>query len=591
VNTFTSIVAACLIGTCGAAQQPEDNLKALASIETSAGTGVQERQLFNPFHGTSIAGNYLSGRFAQQHHDWGNASDFTRRVLEIDAQDPELIKRAMVLAMGSGDTAKAMTTALDVLKTEPDSALALLFLASYQIQKQDFEKAAAYIERVPESGLSDFIMPLLQSWADAGRGKMNIGRLNTNAIHNYHAILIADFLKKPGKIEKLLANSLVVKEISPESLARIADTYAYINQKKTALDLYNKVLEAWPNNKKIKSKIEALKAGKKIDGFEPVANAVEGASRALFDTAQTLYQEYSDDSARVFAHMALSLDPGYTNAKLLLARIATRNERYIQATQYYKSIGPDDEHYLESRRRAADLLEEMDKIDEAILELQYLVDEHDDLEALIQIGDVYRHAEKFKKAVSYYNKAAKTFDGPIPDNYWHIYYMRGMCYERLGKWKKAEKDLKTALEFQPDHPLILNYLGYAWADQGTNLDESLKMIRQAVTLRPTDGYITDSLGWVLYRRGEYQAAVPHLEKAIELLPYDPVINDHLGDAYWRVGRKLEARFQWERAKNDAEENDEKLISTLDKKLREGMESLPEIREANSQQGDSKILSP
>ncbi len=32
-------------------------------------------------------------------------------------------------------------------------------------------------------------------------------------------------------------------------------------------------------------------------------------------------------------------------------------------------------------------------------------------------------------------------------------------------------------------------------------------------------------------------------------PADPVINDHLGDAYWRVGRKLEARFQWNHARD------------------------------------------
>ena len=53
--------------------------------------------------------------------------------------------------------------------------------------------------------------------------------------------------------------------------------------------------------------------------------------------------------------------------------------------------------------------------------------------------------------------------------------------------------------------------------------------------------------WVLYRLGDYPAAVGHLERAVELEPGDPVINDHLGDAYWIVGRKNEARFQWIRA--------------------------------------------
>jgi Flp pilus assembly protein TadD len=73
------------------------------------------------------------------------------------------------------------------------------------------------------------------------------------------------------------------------------------------------------------------------------------------------------------------------------------------------------------------------------------------------------------------------------------------------------------------------------------------MIEKAVSKRPNDGYVVDSLGWVFYRLGRYEEAVKHLERAVELRPQDPIINDHLGDAYWRAGRKLEARFQWSHA--------------------------------------------
>ena len=101
----------------------------------------------------------------------------------------------------------------------------------------------------------------------------------------------------------------------------------------------------------------------------------------------------------------------------------------------------------------------------------------------------------------------------------------------------------------PDQPLVLNYLGYSWVDQGVNLDEAFRMLRRAVDLRPEDGYIVDSLGWAFYKLGKYDDAVRELERAIELKPADPVINDHLGDAYWKVGRRLEARFQWNHARD------------------------------------------
>ena len=73
------------------------------------------------------------------------------------------------------------------------------------------------------------------------------------------------------------------------------------------------------------------------------------------------------------------------------------------------------------------------------------------------------------------------------------------------------------------------------------------MIETAVQGQPDDGYITDSLGWVLYRLGRYEEAVTPMLRAVELTPDDPVINDHLGDVLWMVGRKREAEFQWRRA--------------------------------------------
>jgi len=102
----------------------------------------------------------------------------------------------------------------------------------------------------------------------------------------------------------------------------------------------------------------------------------------------------------------------------------------------------------------------------------------------------------------------------------------------------------------------LNYLAFSWVDKGIHLKEALPMLKLAVELRPTDGYIVDSLGWANYKLGNYDDAVKELERAVDLKPADPVINEHLGDAYWRVGRKLEAHFQWNHARDmkpDAEE--------------------------------------
>src|SRR3546814_1202114 len=93
------------------------------------------------------------------------------------------------------------------------------------------------------------------------------------------------------------------------------------------------------------------------------------------------------------------------------------------------------------------------------------------------------------------------------------------------------------------------------------------MIERAVDLRRNDGYIVDSMGWVLYRLGDYEKAVENLERAVQLRPQDPVINDHLGDAYWKVGRHHEARFQWRRALSLKPEKD--TIGRIEAKIERG----------------------
>ena len=158
---------------------------------------------------------------------------------------------------------------------------------------------------------------------------------------------------------------------------------------------------------------------------------------------------------------------------------------------------------------------------------------------------------------------------------WTLFYFRGICFERSKQWPKAEADFKKALELYPDQPLVLNYLGYSWVDQGINLDEAFKMLRRAVDLKPTDGYIVDSLGWAHFKLGHYQEATEELEKAIELKPADPVVNDHLGDAYWRVNRKIEAHFQWNHAR-DMEPEPEDLPAILEK-IESGLPDEPQGR--------------
>jgi len=573
------------------------------SFLNNAGHLVAGRSLAQPFDGSSMAGNYLAAQFAQNHHDWRHAVDYLDIVMARAPEEDLLKRKSMVLAMGAGRAEKAIDLAKEITMTEKgeeallsgQGALARLFVATGHFKNHEFDKAATLIEKMPEDSLSAFIWPLLKSWAKAAKGEIDIENLQNNTLHLYHAILISDYLGQRDSIEPLLQRSLsAVDGLTNFDIERVADIYAHIGDTETAAHLYEGILSKWPDNPHIREKLDDLRSRTQTDDSaqtppltKRIASPEYGVAESFYDMATLLYHEASDESARVFAQMALYLNLDMDDARLLLGRITARNAQRDEAIDHYHSIAPTSPYYIEARRSAADLLEDLGRDEEALAELRQLAMQRGDLQSLIEIGNIQRRNNNHIKALESYNQAAERLGNDIPPSYWFLLFARGMSYEQSGQWDKAEADLQKALSFQPNHPHVLNYLGYAWADQGINLDESLRLLKKAATLEPNDGYIADSLGWVYFKTGNYAAALPYLEKAVELMPYDPVINDHLGDLYWLSGRYLEARFQWRRARNNIEDEttsqNEALIKDIAHKLQHGLHdtSLNIVREAKT----------
>jgi Flp pilus assembly protein TadD len=116
--------------------------------------------------------------------------------------------------------------------------------------------------------------------------------------------------------------------------------------------------------------------------------------------------------------------------------------------------------------------------------------------------------------------------------------------------------MKMVIQLSPDDAEALNYLGYTYADLGINLDEAETLIQTALQLKPNDGYITDSLAWVYFKRGNYTEALQLLQKAIKLVPDDPIILEHLGDVYQKLDRKEKAINYYKRSlDNNAKDRD------------------------------------
>jgi Flp pilus assembly protein TadD len=132
--------------------------------------------------------------------------------------------------------------------------------------------------------------------------------------------------------------------------------------------------------------------------------------------------------------------------------------------------------------------------------------------------------------------------------------------------------MRALLAVNPDHAEALNFVGYCFAEQGVRLEEAERLVRRALELKPRSGHLLDSLGWVLFRRGDHRRAVELLEQADALSGPDATILEHLGDAYRAAARESEAAQAYRRGlasvPDELPSEQRKRRDALERKLRE-----------------------
>jgi tetratricopeptide (TPR) repeat protein len=527
-----------------------------------------------------LYGNYLAGRHAERIRDYPAAAEWFDKAIVADPDSPELISRTFLMAVGAGNFERARPLADQVLKLDGADALARLVLIADRLKAGDAAAAVQSAGSLPQSGVHRFIAPLALAWTRMAAGDLAgadaaLQQLDKfsgfQPLKDFQLGLLYDFANQPDKArefyEKTLADN---QQLNWRLTDAIANFYQRHGQTDKAKALYQKFIDQNSGSEIAQTVLAARPPGVP----KPmIGSARDGLAEAMFDLASVLNQSETIDLALVYVRFALTLQPDFRLAQLLLADVLSAQKEPAQSLAVLDQIPKTSPYSWSARLRAASNLDSLDRADEAIVQLKQMAAEAPKtIGASVQLGDILRNKKRFDEAAVAYNQAIEraAADG-LPDR-WALFYDRGVSYERAGNWKLAEPDLEHALELKPDQPLILNYLGYSWIDKGIKLEQGLKMIEKAVELRPEDGYIVDSLGWAHFRMGDYAGAVEYLERAVELVPSDPTINDHLGDAYWRTGRITEARYQWQRALQFGPDKDD--IHPIEVKLDQGLAPLP-----------------
>ena len=561
---FASMAALCAPSYAQTRTNPGEESRQSATYPTS-------RDLL----GLTVAGSYLAARHASVDRDATAASAFYRAALRTDPKNAELLDRAFISALADGDIDEAVKLAERILTIDKNNRVARLVMGVHQLKQKQYATAQQNINQSVRGPITDLVATLLSGWASYGAGNTQVGIANIDKLagpewypifKDLHAGLIFELANKQKEAGVRLERAYKLDD----SALRVTDAYArWLSRNKdsaAATAVYENFDKKLARHPIVVEGLRETKAGKKLPPL--VDSAQQGAAEALYGIGASLTRRGGEDLALVYLQLALYLNPNHSLALLSLADLYETVKKPQMAVKVYERVPANSPMKRNAQIQLATDLDSIDRTDDGIKILKTVITEDPkDLEAIMALGNIERSRKKFADCEKTYTQGIDASTGEAKTN-WLFYYFRGICGERSKQWATAEKDLKKALELQPEQAHVLNYLGYSWVDQGINLTDAMAMIRRAVEQRPDDGYIVDSLGWAYYRIADYDNAVKNLERAIDLKPEDPTINDHLGDAYWRVGRTLEARFQWAHARDLKPEADE--LPKIESKLRDGL---------------------
>jgi Flp pilus assembly protein TadD len=533
-----------------------------------------------PARAESLSGAYLAAMQADFRDDYAAAAAYYDEALAIDPANVRLLTNAIVAHTATGNFAAARALADRLEAADPSNQVATLVRLGDRLAAGNFDSAETILSAAGDT-MNPLLGGLLAGWIEVGRDDFPAAQ------QKFDALTGNDALVAYGQYHKALALALAGDFVSAEALmaggdkgplhlnrssvVAHAEILAQLGREAEAVAVIDTAMSAGQPDAPLLDLRNRLAAGEEVP-FDQVTSAKDGAAEVFLTLADALNAPETARVALVHARIAQQIRPGLVEARLLTAQILEAESQFVLATEALADVPPDSPWYVTTQIRRAATQRAAGDPAAGIATLAALAESHGDMiEVESALGDALRAEERFPEAAGAYSRAIELAGEPRPAH-WVLFYTRGISYERAGDWPKAEADFRKALELEPGQPLVLNYLGYSMVEKQENLDEALAMIAAAARAQPDDGYITDSLGWVLYRLGRYPEAVAPMLRAVELTPDDPVINDHLGDVLWKVDRKREAEFQWRRALSFGPADDLDM-DRIRKKLAEGLDKV------------------
>lgn len=500
---------------------------------------------------------FLWGTHAESNKRYSEAQEAYEKALVCDPDADYVLKKLPVLLLKMGKQHAAAQWLREAIEKNPNDIDSQLLLARLDVNLGDLNEAIRIYEKILELAPDNTTIRLRLGHLYSQQGRYKEGEETIRVLLNkdpesYFALLYlarlavqsADYDSATSFYEKLL-----LLHWSPELVYEVADFYGKREQYKRVEQLYASILKEDPENEQAAlGRVHALLlTGQEKEALEELARIrtfTQKITNIDLITSRVLIRMKKFDKANTLLEKILAREES-SAARYMLAVIRYEANKKEAALAHLRKITPSDEEFDDTISLQSRILNELKRAPEAISSLQKLINNPNRRQPHYYslLAGLYVSQNQLAAAHDILKKSIELYSDDVS-----LLFAYGLLLEQEKRQDEAIAAMEKVLSLQSDHVEALNYLGYTWADNNVNLEKALEYIAKANSLKPDNGFIVDSLGWVYFRLGDLEKAGTELERAIALEPGDANIHDHLGDVYQAAGQMDKARNAWRRAK-------------------------------------------
>lgn len=456
--------------------------------------------------------------------DMPNALRYAQEVAEGTSQDTAILTQVARILASGGQSDKALEVLDRVIQQDPTSGEAYfskgLLLLNLKRREEAEQAMRAGVEHSPDFAVGHYHLGrVLQDSGKIPEAKASFERaIAVNSSFEPGYIALASLYESQHEREQAVGVlKKYLQEVNPknrEIRRQLVRLYVDAKDYQNAIKELEQLIEEDPLDLDSQLRLaivygERKEYEKAIEGLKLILKE-RPAELKVRDYLGYMYEEAKDTQKAIETYsFNIQLEPTFYEGHMHLGLLYYRLKKFPEATEH---LG------------------------------RAIVLNPKQPEAHIVLGLAYMQLEQFEKSVEAFREGIRH--NPKSAD---LQFNLGSAYDKLDRFNEVEQAMEAAIKLDPHHADALNYLGYSYAERGIKIDQAIALTKQAVALKPDNGYYVDSLGWAFFKSGQLPEALREIQRAASLVGDDPVIYEHLGDIFAKQQRISEAREAWLRA--------------------------------------------